>query len=157
MSTTGDLNPERRQKPDRREVPTSVWGAFPPAGWRMRARRAEEHGRPYFVDRFAAPVLAAIVAVLALSTLDAVLTIHLVDAGSEEGNPLMGHLLNRGILPFLVGKYVLTAVGLPLLVIFKNHYLFATRFRVGYMIPAIVVLYALLIAYQVILIAGPCG
>ena len=55
---------------------------------------------------------------------------------------------------FLIGKYVLTAVGLPLLLIFKNHCLFGTRFRVGYLILVIVALYLVLIAYQTILIVG---
>ena len=42
-------------------------------------------------------------------------------------------------------------VGLPLLLIFKNYYLFGTRFRVGYLIPLIVVMYLVLIGYQLVL------
>ena len=91
---------------------------------------------------------------LILCLVDAVLTLMLLHCGSEEFNPLMGCLLEHGIRPFLIGKYVLTAVGLPLLLIYKNHYLFGTRFRVGYLIPIIVTLYLVLIAYQTFLIVG---
>ena len=148
------MNREQRREPDRRKEPTPVWGAFPPAGQRMRARRAAEHSRAYFVDRFPASFLAMIIAVPILCVVDAVLTIELLHRGSEELNPLMGSLLARGVGPFLIGKYAMTAVGLPLLLIFKNHYLFGTRFRVGYLIPIIVAAYLVLIAYQTILIVG---
>jgi hypothetical protein len=146
------MDSDQRKQQDRRIVPTGPWSAFPPAGLRMRARRADEHRQPYFVDRFSATTLALILMILVSCVADAVLTIHLLGSGAEEVNPLLKHLLQRGILHFLVGKYVLTVIGLPLLLIFKNFYLFGTRFRVGHSFPAIVVLYLILIAYQIALI-----
>jgi hypothetical protein len=139
---------DRRQFPDRRQEPTSPWDAMPPAGQRIRARRAEEHGEVYYVDRFSVLMLALVVTLLAASITDAAFTVRLVAHGCAEVNPLMGRLLDRGVLPFFIGKYLLTAVGLPVLLIFKNHYLFGTRFRVGYVIPVLVSLYLILIAYQ---------
>lgn len=123
----------------------------------MRARRADEHRRHYFVDRFSAADFALILVILVFCVADAALTIHLLGIGAEESNPLMNHLLQRSTLSFLVGKYVLTVVGLPLLLIFKNYYLFGTRFRVGHCFPAIVVLYLMLVAYQLYLLLGPAG
>ncbi|MBN1394421.1 MAG: hypothetical protein JW959_05320 [Pirellulales bacterium] len=143
---------EKRSLPDRRRQPTSVWGAFPPAGKRIRNRRVEEHRRPYFVDRFTPSLLAVVLMLVAASLVDAFLTIRLIDAGGSEINPFMGHLLDRGMFTFLLGKYILTVVGLPLLIIYKNHYLFGTRFRIGYLIPALAALYAALICYQLVLI-----
>ena len=148
------MNQDRRREPDRRTAPTRVWGAFPPAGWRMRARRAAEHHCPYFIDRFPATLFVLIIVVLVLCVVNAVLTLELLQCGGEEFNPLMGFLLDHGMRSFLIGKYVLTAVGLPLLLIFKNHFLFGTRFRVGHLIPIIVTLYLVLIAYQTLLIMG---
>lgn len=142
---------ERRQKSDRRKKPTSPWAAFSPAGQRVACRRAEEHRRPYFVDRFASSTFLVIMMLVVASLLDAILTIQLLGAGAQEVNPVMDGLLLYGIEPFLLGKYVLTVAGLPLLLIFKNHYLFGTRFRVGYLIPATVALYAVLIGYQLML------
>ena len=107
-------------------------------------RRAEEHRRPYFVDRFPPILLAFVLMLLVASIVDALLTIRLIEAGGDEINPLMGRLLTFGVLPFLLGKYVLTAVGLPLLVVFKNYYLFGTRFRVGYLFPVLLAMYVAL-------------
>jgi hypothetical protein len=146
-----DSNENRRSLPDRREEPTGPWDALPPAGMRMRARRAEEHARPYFVDRFPPLLLVAIVLLLTASVADAVITIRLVNAGGTEVNPLMDQLMKQGLLPFVVGKFLLTAVGLPLLLIFGNFYLFRTRFRVKYLIPLFVGLYLALISYQLCL------
>jgi len=142
---------ERRSQADRRAKPTSPWGAFPPAGRRMYCRRKEEHRRPYFVDRFSPGLLAVILMLIAASLLDAVFTMQLLAAGGAEINPLMCRLLTCGELAFLSGKYLLTVVGLPLLLVFKNFYLFGTSIRVVYLIPAVVVLYVLLISYQLLL------
>jgi hypothetical protein len=142
---------EQRVAPDRRSEPTSVWGSFPLAGQRMRNRRAEEHQQQYFVDRFSSAMLLLILMLVGASLLDAVLTIRLIEAGGREVNPLMDRVLNQGLMPFLMVKYLLTVLGLPILLIFKNFYLFGTQFRVGHLIPAILVLYAMLVAYQLAL------
>jgi hypothetical protein len=143
---------DNRDRPDRRQKPTSPWDAFRFAGRRTRNRRAVEHKLPYFVDRFL-PIILALVLMLLIATIaDAILTIRLLDAGGSEANPIMGCLLNYGVQPFLLGKYLLTVVGLPLLLIYQHHYLFGTRVRVGYMIPFTLALYAVLIGYQIVLI-----
>ena len=46
----------------------------------------------------------------------------------------MHYLLAHGPLAFLLGKYVMTAAGIPFLVVYKNYPMFGSRFRVG--IPA---------------------
>ena len=142
---------DQRSQSDRRQKPTSPWAAFPPAGQRMAARRAGEHWRPYFVDRFSSAMFIVILMLIIASIVDAILTIQLIEAGAREINPLMDRLLDNGILVFLLVKYVLTVAGLPLLLIFQNHYLFGTRLRVGYLIPLAVALYAILIGYQLVL------
>ena len=142
---------DQRTQSDRRQKPTSAWAAFPPAGQRMACRRASEHGRPYFVDRFSSAMFIVILMLISASIVDAILTIQLIEAGAREINPLMDRLLDHGILPFLLVKYVLTVAGLPLLLIFQNHYMFGTRLRVGYLIPMAVALYAILIGYQLVL------
>ena len=142
---------DQRSQSDRRQKPTSPWAAFPPAGQRMACRRASEHGRPYFVDRFSSGMFIVILTLIIASIIDAILTIQLIEAGAKEINPLMDRLLDHGILPFLLVKYVLTVAGLPLLLIFKNYYLFGTPVRVGYLIPIAVAMYLVLIGYQLAL------
>jgi hypothetical protein len=149
---TPNADSDKRNRPDRRKKPTSPWDAFRFHGRRVRNRREEEEKQPYFVDRFATAILVVIVMLLIASLTDALLTIRLLDAGGDEANPVMAWLLNFGVQPFLLGKYLLTVFGLPLLLIYKNHYLFGTRVRVGYMIPFTLMLYGVLIVYQLVLI-----
>jgi hypothetical protein len=152
-----DPDSEKRAQSDRRQSPTSAWSAFVPTGKRMAARRAAEHRRPYFVDRFSVWMFVFILLLLFASLTDAVLTIYVLQAGGDEINPVMGHLLSYGVMAFVLGKYLLTVFGLPLLLIFKNYYLFGTRLRVGHLIAVLVALYAVLIGYQVYLIHNHIG
>ena len=148
---------DRRNQSDRRDEPTSPWAALPPAGQRMKNRRAEEHRRPYYTDRFSPAIFAGVLLLIVATLVDAGLTVFVLYGGGAEVNPLMGLLLNHGIEAFVIGKYLLTVVGLPVLLIFRNHYLFGTRLRVGHLIPASLVLYAVLIGYQIILIDHRMG
>ena len=148
---------ERRAQSDRREKPTSPWAALPPAGHRMKNRRSEEHRQPYFTDRFSPAIFVGVLLLIAATLVDAALTVYVLQGGGCEANPLMERLLDHSVEAFVIGKYLLTVVGLPVLLIFRNHYLFGTQLRVGHLIPASVALYAVLISYQVILIDQRIG
>ena len=123
--------------------------AFRLSGRRQRVRRSAEREGPFFTDCHDALTLAFIVGVLVLCIVDGVLTIELLGVNSVEANPVMRFLLDRGHLPFMVGKYVMTAVGLPFLVVYKNWPLFGTRFRAGFLLPVFLGLYLALVTYQV--------
>jgi Domain of unknown function (DUF5658) len=137
-----------RQHSDRRRRPTSPTDALRPNGRRSRPRRKEERRGAYFVDRFDAGTLALVVALLGLTIADGVLTLELIDLNSEEANPIMAHLLSRGDLSFLVGKYIMTAAGLPFLVVYQQYPLFGSRFRAGWLLPAFIALYLILLFHQ---------
>ena len=139
----------RRDATDRRRRPTGPLDALRPAGRRSSVRRQPERRGAYFLDRFDALTLGIIVGLLCLTLVDGVLTVELLDVNSEELNPLMRHLLARGHGAFFLGKYVLTAAGLPFLLIYRNYPMFGTRFRVGYLLPLFLSLYLVLAAYQV--------
>ena len=143
--------PNRRENSERRRAPTGPLDALRFFGRRQKVRRATERVGPFFVDRFDAITLALVVGVLAFSILDGVLTIELLDINSEEINPVMRLLLGLGggHRPFLLGKYILTAIGLPFLVVFKNWPLFGTKFRAGLLLPVFLGLYLGLLVYQV--------
>jgi hypothetical protein len=143
---------DRRIVPDRRQTVTRVWDSLWGVGRRMFHRRRDEHAREYFVDRYSVSSLVLILLILIFSLVDAVITIHLLAADCGEANPLMAHLLEHGVTPFLIGKYILTAVGLPVLLVFQNFRLFGTRFRVSYLFPVFVALYIILLAYQISLL-----
>ena len=111
-------------------------------------RRAAEHDRPYLVDRVPWSFFLAATSLLILTLIDGLITVMLLDHGFEEGNPLMAALLDQGTGWFLVGKYLLTAIFLPVALVMNHYRLFGTRLRVGHFIPIVVLLYLLLIAYQ---------
>jgi hypothetical protein len=115
----------------------------------MAHRRLSDRDKPYYVDRFENHMLIWIVLLLVLTIIDGVITLVLIDGQFEEANPAMRLLVRHGAAPFLIGKYVLTAWGLPILLVFKNYSIFHKRIRVGALIPTFVGLYILLIAYQV--------
>jgi hypothetical protein len=137
-----------RQQSDRRRRPTSPRDALRPDGRRSQPRRTEERQGVYFVDRFKAGTLALIVVLLGLTIIDGVLTLELIDLNSEEANPIMAHLLTRGDRAFLMGKYIMTAAGLPFLVVYQHYPLFGSRFRVGWLLPAFIALYLILLFHQ---------
>ena len=127
---TDDKTESQRSQADRRHRPTSPLDAFRPIGRRVSPRRTEERHGTFFSDRFDAITLAMVVSLLGLTIVDGMLTLELLELNSEEANPVMGHLLRRGPLDFVLGKYVLTAIGLPFIVAYKNYRMFKTRFRI---------------------------
>jgi hypothetical protein len=152
-----DTDGDRRQATDRRRWPTGPWSAWGWRGRRARQRRRAEHCRPYFVDRFSSFLFVCVLALLLGTVADGVLTLQLMDVDCQEVNPVMAYLLSHGVVTFLLGKYLLTVIGLPLLLVCKNYYLFGTPFRVGYLIPIFAVLYAILIGYQAYLLGTLVG
>jgi hypothetical protein len=147
--------PDHRSTPDRRRRPTRPWDAFVTPARRGRPRRADDARTPFtFVDRYDERLGVLILLLLVLTIVDGVLTMILIDLCCEEANPLMARLIERGPMAFVLVKYAMTAVGLPVLLVFQDHRMFGTRFRVRYLIPAFVGLYLLLLTYQVGLLRG---
>jgi len=89
-------------------------------GRRELARREEDKIRYFFFDRYNQRIFAAITAILMLSIFDALLTLILIERGSSELNPVMAYFLQYGPLPFIISKYLLTSLGIVILLIFKN-------------------------------------
>ena len=134
---------------DRRCKPTGPLDAFRLSGRRGEVRRASERLDSHFLDHYDAFVLALIVSILALTVVDGMFTIELLSNDCEEANPVMKYMLHHGFCTFFAAKYVLTAIGLPFLLVFKNHFLFGSRFRVGYVFPVFLMLYLILVGYEV--------
>lgn len=156
MDDIHNHDPQRRQM-DRRQRPTGPFDAFLTPARRLSHRRALDitGHRPRYLDRYG--LLAGIYAtlLLILTIVDGTITMILLDMHCEEANPLMAYLIELGLLPFLLGKYALTAAGLPVLLIFKEHRMFGTCFRVGYLLPIFVGMYVLLLGHQLQLLKTP--
>jgi len=133
-----------REYSDRRQTPTPVLSRYSLWGGRRRlVRRSEDKKKHLFVDLYSARLLIAIVLLMCLSSLDAFLTLELIERGKVvEANPIMAYFLNIGIMPFTAIKFVVTAASLLVLCVFKN--VPATRIS----LPLAIKLYMVVIAYE---------
>jgi hypothetical protein len=117
--------------------------------------KKEDRAVDYFVDRYGLDEFLIFVFILMCSVADAFLTLELVRGGMSEMNYVMDYYLQLGPLPFVLVKYLLTAVGLLWLIIYKNYSFFCGRLRVKAIIIALAVMYCALITYEVTLFRPP--
>jgi len=90
-----------------------------------------------------------ILLLLILTLTDGVLTMILIDLFCEEANPIMAVLIEQGPMTFVLGKYLMTAVCLPVLLVFQHYRMFGTWFRVRHIFPIFIALYLSLLVYQI--------
>jgi hypothetical protein len=89
-------------------------------GNRKVIRRQEDQDRIFFVDRYSPVLFVTIVGILFLCVTDALFTLHLLNYGAYETNPVMAFLLNTGPYAFFISKYVLTLISTFALFMFRN-------------------------------------
>ncbi len=121
-------------------------------GRRERIRREEDSRQVFFFDRYHPKLFAAITAILMLSIFDALLTLILIDKGSTELNPVMAYFLQHGLLPFIVVKYLLTSIGVVILLIFKNVFLTKVKIYTHSLFPAVIIVFVAVIVWELFLI-----
>jgi hypothetical protein len=122
------------------------------AGRRARARRQEDRYRTFYFDRYSSKLFAAIMAILFLSVLDALLTLHLIESGSTELNPLMSYFLKYGTFMFLVAKYFLTCTGVIILLLFRNAFLARSTTHGQHIFSYIIGVFSTVIVWELFLI-----
>jgi hypothetical protein len=88
-----------------------------------------------------------------LSCMDAILTVHLLQHGSIELNPLMAALIDTNVHFFVAIKMALTGVAVILLAIHSNFRIFQTL-RIELFLYASFFLYLGLTLYEILLISG---
>jgi hypothetical protein len=132
--------------PDRRKpsLKSFIYGAFNPR--RRRIRRDEDRDSA-FVDWYPTHLLVAATLVMCLSVADGLFTVHLVNAGAVELNPLLSVLVLNDPMSFALVKITLTAIGVISLVIVSQSRLLERW-------PMTWVLYGLLFAYAGLVIYG---
>jgi hypothetical protein len=148
-----DTNKNRANTNDRRQKKTvpRIWYLF--FGSRKNVRRLDDNHTSYFLDHFSLKVFIIIISVVLLSVIDAILTLFLIRKGvAAEGNPIMAQYLKYGPLPFLAAKYLLTTTSVVLLLIYKNFYLFRTKFRAKYLFIVFFAIYASVVIWELYLI-----
>jgi hypothetical protein len=88
--------------------------------------------------------LFLILSTLLLCILDSFFSINIIQLGGREANPLMAALLQKNVALSLVLKYVITAAGLVLLLIYKNFRFFG-KFRVSKFFYVVFGIYLMLV------------
>jgi hypothetical protein len=121
-------------------------------GRRERSRRDEDSGKAFIFDRYNQKFFLAITAILILSILDAVLTLIVIQRGAKELNPVMAYFLEHGTSAFIVAKYILTSVGVLILLIFKNVFLTRLKIYTHSLFPCVIFVFITVIAWELFLI-----
>lgn len=143
----------RTQQKDRRAKPTPLFSIYTfKGGRRIHIRRKEDRNIHYYVDLYDFPSVLAFISLIIFSVADAFFTMELISKGAKEINPIMEFCLRLGPIPFLLIKYFLTVTSLLTLLVHKNYYLLRGKLRVRTLLFCIPLLYALLIAYELLLI-----
>ncbi len=136
-----------RDHPDRRRHPTPLISSYTFGGGRRKTiRRVDEKRTHLFVDLYSARLLFIVATVITLSSIDAYLTLLLIEKGKVvEANPFMASVLSYGVFPFVFVKFLITASALLVLCLFKN----ARIARIS--LPLAVTIYLCVISYEVYL------
>jgi hypothetical protein len=120
----------------------------------MYTRRAEDRLRHYYVDRYGWRGVLSICLVVVLSLADATFTLRLVTVGAaREINPLMDYFISLGPVVFLFAKYLLTGACMIVFLVLKNYRLYGSRVTVKDLIWFVLIGYAALIVYELVLIS----
>ena len=151
-NSTQRADARNRRGHDRRTNQKARWKYLLFNGRRERIRREEDSRKVFFFDRYHPKLFAAITAILMLSIFDALFTLILINNGSTELNPVMAYFLQHGLLPFIVAKYILTSIGVVILLIFKNVFLTRAKIYTHSLFSAVIIAFAAVIVWELFLI-----
>jgi hypothetical protein len=140
---------ERRLHARRRFSLRSLFGALFTLR-RRRSRRKNDRLNSYTDWYEPWPLIASVVVIL-LSSLDAFLTLILLNHGAVELNILMDWLIKTDIRTFAAVKLAVTGLALIVLVLHFNFHIYRVL-PVRYLMYALMPLYAFLIAHEISLL-----
>jgi hypothetical protein len=148
-SIPDDESAERRRQDRRRFTLRSLFGAL----FTLRRRRPRRKGDQLnaYIDWYEPWPLMASVVIILLSSLDAFLTLILLNHGAVELNILMDWLIRMDIRTFAAVKLAVTGLALIILVLHFNFRLYKVL-PVRYLIYALMPIYAFLIAHEISLL-----
>jgi hypothetical protein len=151
-TSCGSPDKEERRRIDRRTNNKARLKYLLFNGRRERSRRDEDRGKAFIFDRYNQKLFLAITVILVLSILDAALTLVVIQRGATELNPVMAYFLEHGTLTFIVAKYVLTSIGVIILLIFKNVFLTKIKIYTHSLFPCVIFVFMTVIAWELFLI-----
>ena len=116
-------------------------------------RRATDRQQIKFVDEYDHAFMGFIIFLVILSIIDGFMTLHLLDYGAHEFNPIMSFSLELGPWFFMASKFLLTCSGVMCLLVVSNSHVFGDRIQVRDVFPAMLVLYLMVMAWNTLLCA----
>ena len=133
-----------RPRTERRKLSLKsiLYGAFNP---RRRKIRRDEDANHTFVDYHPRHLLVVSTLVLILSVIDGLFTVHLINAGLQELNPVLAPFVHGDPGTFALVKILFTAIGVVALVI-------SAQARILGRIRVAAIFYGLLIAYGCVIV-----
>ena len=120
---------------------------------RRHSHRREGELEPVFTDWHHPWLFFLSVGVMLLSSMDAFLTLRLIDRGATEINPVMAAIMGQGTLAFAASKMFLTGFSVLTLVFLAKAHVF-NFFRTGLALTFIFSFYCCLICYEFVLLIG---
>jgi hypothetical protein len=141
----------RRLPTDRRKFTLQTLVRGVTNAQRRQLRRVNDQNQGGYVDRHEPRLLLSTLGILLLSLTDAVLTLTLLQHGAVELNSFMAVLIETDVQLFVAGKMAITAVCLIFLLIHAKFRIFRVV-RISMLLYAFLSIYALLIAYELILL-----
>ncbi len=139
---------------DRRKERVPRFSKYLLTGRRESLRREGDRHGTYGPDRHSHKTFLLILLIVSLSVLDAIFTLNLVNRGAAELNPIMDYYLDRGPLIFFGTKYLLTFASVLVILLHQNAYLFRTRLQVKTLLFLFVISFALIVQWELYLIAS---
>ncbi len=146
-----DYEIPQRQLDDRRQfsVKTITTSLMNPR--RRYCRRQEDKKYP-ILDVYGWPHMLCAVALMLFSISDAIFTLLLLQQGGKELNPVMDYFLQMGIFEFISAKMLITFLCVFFFVASWNFLIFR-YFRVRNFLFASLLIYTVLIIYELTLLA----
>ena len=144
---------ERRLDVDRRRnhVKAFFYQFINPRRRSTSRRSTDSH--PFHVD-FHEPILLAVVLItVALCVVDAFATLTLLEQGGVELNPFMRELIHTDVWLFYVFKYIVTAVGLFILLSYRKFRVYR-GFNALHTLYGVMAIYVVLVIYQIGLLSA---
>ena len=144
---------ERRARPDRRQQRSSPLSLRTLTGRRRAPRRRSDEctRRGHYVDHYPPHLLAITLLTFLLCIADAFFTLNLLRGGAEEVNLFMDLLISEDTHLFLGIKFLLTCLGLLLLLAHTPFRIFGAL-PIRYLLYTVFMMYVVLIFYELTLL-----
>jgi hypothetical protein len=142
---------DRRRMADRRSRSRPRLKFFLLGGRRKSARRGGDRKEFIYVDQYRPWLLVAIMLLAILSISDGLFTLHLIERGATETNPVLAWFLNLGAGPFMTVKFLLACLGILIFLVFHNFYFRPLRIKVKTFLPAFIAVFLVVIFWQLFL------